>query len=49
MGTGQSLFGAIGSLPVGLAPADTPRDMAALMAVGSLGMLFADMSRQRTE
>lgn len=48
MGTGQYLLGAISGLLVGFATDGTPRGMAALMLVGSLGMLFADMRRPRT-
>ena len=42
MGTGQYLLGAISGLLVGLATHGTPRGMAALMLIGSLGMAVAD-------
>ena len=45
MGTGQYLLGAFSGLMVGLVTDGTPRGMAALMLVGSIGMAFADRSR----
>jgi len=47
MGTGQYLLGAISGLLVGLATDGTPRGMAALMLLGSIGMAFADAQRPR--
>ena len=48
MGTGQYLLGAISGLLVGLATDGTPRGMAALMLIGSVGMVVADAKRPRT-
>ena len=48
MGTGQYLLGAISGLLVGLATDGTPRGMASLMLLGSLGMAVADSRRPRT-
>jgi MFS transporter, DHA1 family, multidrug resistance protein len=48
MGTGQYLLGAISGLLVGFATDGTPRGMAALMLVGSLGMAIADKFRPHT-
>ncbi len=45
MGTGQYLLGAISGLLVGLATDGTPRGMAALMLLGSIGMAVADSRR----
>jgi MFS transporter, DHA1 family, multidrug resistance protein len=47
MGTGQYLLGAVSGLMVGLVTDGTPRGMAALMLVGSLGIVFADSRRPR--
>ena len=47
MGTGQYLLGAISGLLVGLFTDGTPRGMAALMFVGSIGMAWADARRPR--
>jgi DHA1 family bicyclomycin/chloramphenicol resistance-like MFS transporter len=47
MGTGQYLLGAISGLLVGLATDGTPRGMAALMLLGSIGMAIADAQRPR--
>jgi DHA1 family bicyclomycin/chloramphenicol resistance-like MFS transporter len=47
MGTGQYLLGAVSGLLVGLATDGTPRGMAALMLIGSLGMAVADAKRPR--
>jgi MFS transporter, DHA1 family, multidrug resistance protein len=47
MGTGQYLLGAISGLLVGLATDGTPRGMAVLMLLGSIGMLIADARRPR--
>ena len=48
MGTGQYLLGAVSGLLVGLATDGTPRGMAALMLLGSIGMATADRFRPRT-
>lgn len=48
MGTGQYLLGAISGLLVGLVTDGTPRGMAALMLLGSIGLLIADSCRPRT-
>ena len=48
MGTGQYLLGAVSGLLVGLATDGTPRGMAALMLLGSIGMAIADRFRPRT-
>jgi len=48
MGTGQYLLGAISGLLVGLLTDGTPRGMAALMLLGSIGMVVADRGRPRT-
>jgi DHA1 family bicyclomycin/chloramphenicol resistance-like MFS transporter len=48
MGTGQYLLGAISGLLVGLATDGTPRGMAALMLIGSVGMVVADAKRPGT-
>ena len=45
MGTGQYLLGAVSELMVGLATDGTPRGMAALMLVGSIGVVIADAYR----
>ena len=45
MGTGQYLLGAVSGLMVGLGTDGTPRGMAALMLVGSIGMAVADARR----
>ncbi len=45
MGTGQYLLGAFSGLMVGLVTDGTPRGMAALMLMGSLGMALADRRR----
>jgi MFS transporter, DHA1 family, multidrug resistance protein len=45
MGTGQFLLGAIGELLVGLFTDGTPRGMAALMLLGSIGLLIAGVLR----
>jgi DHA1 family bicyclomycin/chloramphenicol resistance-like MFS transporter len=45
MGTGQYVLGAFSGLMVGLVTDGTPRGMAALMLLGSLGMASADRSR----
>ncbi len=47
MGTGQYMLGAFSGLLVGLATDGTPRGMAVLMLVGSIGMLVADQFRPR--
>jgi DHA1 family bicyclomycin/chloramphenicol resistance-like MFS transporter len=47
MGTGQYLLGAISGLMVGLVTDGTPRGMAALMLLGSIGMTMADARRPR--
>jgi hypothetical protein len=47
MGTGQYLLGAISGLLVGFATDGTPRGMATLMLLGSIGMAFADAQRPR--
>lgn len=47
MGTGQYLLGAVSGLLVGLFTDGTPRGMAALMLVGSIGMALADARRPR--
>jgi MFS transporter, DHA1 family, multidrug resistance protein len=47
MGTGQYLLGAISGLMVGLVTDGTPRGMAALMLLGSIGMTIADTRRPR--
>jgi DHA1 family bicyclomycin/chloramphenicol resistance-like MFS transporter len=48
MGTGQYLLGAVSGLLVGFATDGTPRGMAALMLLGSIGMVIADRWRPRT-
>ncbi len=48
MGTGQYLLGAISGLMVGLGTDGTPRGMAALMLLGSIGMLIVDSCRPRS-
>ena len=48
MGTGQYLLGAFSGLMVGLATDGTPRGMAALMLLGSVGMAIADARRPHT-
>ena len=45
MGTGQFLLGAIGGLLVGIFTDGTPRGMAALMLIGSIGLVIADLRR----
>ena len=45
MGTGQYLLGALSGLMVGLATDGTPRGMALLMLMGSVGMAVADRWR----
>ncbi len=45
MGTGQFLLGAMGGLLVGLFTDGTPRGMAALMLIGSIGLVAADRRR----
>jgi DHA1 family bicyclomycin/chloramphenicol resistance-like MFS transporter len=45
MGTGQYLLGAISGLLVGFATDGTPRGMAVLMLMGSIGMAIADARR----
>ena len=47
MGTGQYLLGAFSGLMVGLVTDGTPRGMAALMLIGSIGMMLADAQRPR--
>ncbi len=47
MGTGQYLLGALSGLMVGLATDGTPRGMALLMLMGSVGMVAADAARLR--
>jgi DHA1 family bicyclomycin/chloramphenicol resistance-like MFS transporter len=47
MGTGQYLLGAISGLMVGLVTDGTPPGMAALMLLGSIGMMMADARRPR--
>jgi DHA1 family bicyclomycin/chloramphenicol resistance-like MFS transporter len=47
LGTGQFLLGAIGGLLVGLFTDGTPRGMAALMLLGSIGLITADFFRVR--
>jgi DHA1 family bicyclomycin/chloramphenicol resistance-like MFS transporter len=47
MGTGQYLLGAVSGLLVGLLTDGTPRGMAALMLLGSIGMVVADSGRPR--
>jgi DHA1 family bicyclomycin/chloramphenicol resistance-like MFS transporter len=47
MGTGQYLLGAVSGLLVGLVTDGTPRGMAALMLLGSVGMAIADARRPR--
>jgi MFS transporter, DHA1 family, multidrug resistance protein len=47
MGTGQYLLGAFSGLMVGLLTDGTPRGMAALMLLGSIGMVLADARRPR--
>ena len=47
MGTGQYLLGAVSGLLVGLFTDGTPRGMAVLMLVGSIGMVMADRARPR--
>ncbi|MBS0561161.1 MAG: multidrug effflux MFS transporter [Proteobacteria bacterium] len=46
MGTGQFLLGAVGGLAVGALTDGTPRGMAALMLLGSAGMVMADLFRR---
>jgi len=48
MGTGQYLLGAFSGLLVGLATDGTPRGMAVLMLLGSIGIVIADFRRPRT-
>jgi MFS transporter, DHA1 family, multidrug resistance protein len=48
MGTGQYLLGALSGLMVGLATDGTPRGMAMLMLMGSVGMVAVDRWRPRT-
>ena len=48
MGTGQYLLGALSGLMVGLATDGTPRGMALLMLMGSVGMVTVDRWRPRT-
>jgi hypothetical protein len=48
MGTGQYLLGALSGLLVGLATDGTPRGMAALMLIGSIGISVADAKRPQT-
>jgi DHA1 family bicyclomycin/chloramphenicol resistance-like MFS transporter len=48
MGTGQYVLGAFSGLMVGLATDGTPRGMAALMLLGSVGMAIADARRPHT-
>ena len=48
MGTGQYMLGAASGLIVGLGTDGTPRGMAALMLLGSIGMVVADWSRPRS-
>jgi DHA1 family bicyclomycin/chloramphenicol resistance-like MFS transporter len=45
MGTGQFLLGAVGGLLVGFFTDGTPRGMAALMLLGSIGLTLADRRR----
>jgi MFS transporter, DHA1 family, multidrug resistance protein len=45
LGTGQFLLGALGGLLVGLFTDGTPRGMAALMLIGSIGLVIADRMR----
>jgi MFS transporter, DHA1 family, multidrug resistance protein len=45
MGTAQFLLGAVGGLLVGLFTDGTPRGMAALMLLGSIGLVIADLAR----
>lgn len=45
MGTGQFLLGAAGGLLVGRFTDGTPRGMAALMLIGSVGLVVADLVR----
>lgn len=47
MGTGQYMLGAISGLLVGFATDGTPRGMATLMLLGSIGMVIADWQRPR--
>ena len=47
LGTGQFLLGAVGGLLVGLFTDGTPRGMAALMLLGSTGLVIADWLRGR--
>ncbi|MEJ0018206.1 MAG: multidrug effflux MFS transporter [Acetobacteraceae bacterium] len=47
MGTWQYMLGACSGLLVGLATDGTPRGMAVLMLLGSIGMAFADAQRPR--
>jgi DHA1 family bicyclomycin/chloramphenicol resistance-like MFS transporter len=47
LGTGQFLLGAFGGLLVGLFTDGTPRGMAALMLLGSIGLVIADLLRVR--
>jgi DHA1 family bicyclomycin/chloramphenicol resistance-like MFS transporter len=47
IGTGQFLLGAVGGLLVGFFTDGTPRGMAALMLLGSIGLVLADLSRTR--
>ncbi len=48
MGTGQYVLGAFSGLMVGLVTDGTPRGMAALMLLGSIGMVITDLERPRT-
>ncbi len=45
LGTGQFLLGAVGGLLVGLFTDGTPRGMAAVMLIGSIGLVIADRTR----
>jgi DHA1 family bicyclomycin/chloramphenicol resistance-like MFS transporter len=47
MGTGQFLLGAVGGLLVGRFTDGTPRGMAALMLLGSIGLVATDLLRTR--
>ena len=48
LGTGQFLLGAVGGLLVGVFTDGTPRGLAALMLLGSIGMIMMDVFRSRT-
>jgi hypothetical protein len=48
MGTAQFVLGAFGGLLVGMLTDGTPRGMAALMLVGSIGLVIADRWRPAT-